>query len=94
MLAQKWDIWDKWGRQKTMQRYKEAWQRSLTSQWAVIKMKRVEAGEAETGLEIKKFEDPGKVREEALKAMCGDEGLGRPSDSQDANHSGSIATAS
>ena len=69
MLGQKWDIRDKYGRQKNVQRDKSAWQGNLRTRWAVIKMEKVEMGEKEGKLEIEKFDDPFAVREEALKTM-------------------------
>ena len=72
MLAQKWDIRDKRGRQKNVQRDKGAWEKSLDTRWAVIKMEKVGQGEEEQVLEIEKFDDPTAVREEAMSASKGE----------------------
>ncbi|MCJ1334316.1 hypothetical protein MMC10_011024 [Thelotrema lepadinum] len=71
MLAQKWDLRDKRGRAREVRRDKEAWEKSLKLQWAVIKMTKIE-GEDGKGLDIKRYDDPKRVREEALKEKFGD----------------------
>lgn len=64
MMAQKWDIRDKYGRPKDVRRSKEAWEESLRVRWAVIKMEKVE--DEDQKLEIERFGDPKAIREAAV----------------------------
>ena len=72
MLAQKWDLRDKRGRARDVRRDKEAWEKSLKLQWAVIKMKKTE-NKGGRDLEIKRYEDPKGIWKEALKEKFGDD---------------------
>ena len=71
MLAQKWDLRDKRGRARDVRRDKEAWEKSLKLQWAVIKMKQIEDEESRD-LKIKRYDDPKGIWKEALKEKFGE----------------------
>ena len=72
MLAQKWDLRDKRGRTRNVRRDKEAWGRSLSVPWAVIKMTKVERGEGGRELQIKRHGNPKDLREQRLRDKYGD----------------------
>ena len=72
MQQQKWDLKDKRGRQRPVQRDSQAWQQSLRIRWAVLGMEKVE-GMQEPVIEKLDEEVRMRLRKEALRERFGDE---------------------